>query len=767
MTTEFDDSEHWGFFLTNQKLTSETGKYVRMSSLVLAALRAAGVFSTMEDGTTAPATDKLWLDKNSDPAVLKEWDATGSSWVPISFDRLFGRAIVTALASPTGTADALVVSAPSPFMNNRLYSLTPAANNTGAATIQVVGVGTYPVTYSDGSALDAGELRQGRSTVLLFTGGAFHVPFQVAGIYGARDEAEDAATLAEAWAEGTEPAGVNTKSSKEWALVAQGAVTYNRISVRGTIDAGVGPYDVGVLIGSANNIDIKVGGVIFDHDLYTISGTTFSFLSDPGADQPWEAVVQTEVRQLGAVSDGTVDRVTLDASFSKSVPISAQEYGAVFDGTSEDQAKIKAAAMAAVAAGVPFVVPNRGFNWASTPSAPNEGLVIQVPEDFPTIQAAHDAMLNWIFPATPPKFGDTTQNHILPVSVTISVSGEKHTQDGVNITWNHPHGDQIRVKGRDRTSLTLASQQALTFSSGVQLLRLRFSTWPAVDPIVGGTLRILNPGGSGAYQNFEGAWRITAVDPVNKDITIAVWLRTDASAVTSIISSGTFYYIPTLIRFINQPDSGADVGGFDVHTTLRISDVALSGDSSGTNASTTNGVVAREGARVHFDQFCAVTEFQRSGLWLLNGAYAQVGYAAFCGNNSGINNLQSTVDGSRTAIQGNATYNYIGGIGSRGSIVLAAFGGAGTAGILVNGNASLICSGHSRRSPYGVLCWPGGFVNINDMNVRANTTFDVRRHGGGRIMLTSNDAGTFSPALDTGDSYGGFTALSATLAAVA
>jgi hypothetical protein len=52
------------------------------------------------------------------------------------------------------------------------------------------------------------------------------------------------------------------------------------------------------------------------------------------------------------------------------------------------------------------------------------------------------------------------------------------------------------------------------------------------------------------------------------------------------------------------------------------------------------------------------------------------------------------------------------------------------------------------------------------MNVRANVTYDVRRRGGGRIMLTSNDAGTFDPAIDTGDSYGGFTALSATLLAV-
>ena len=585
--------------------------------------------------------------------------------------------------------------------------------------------------------------------------------------------AAQSAAAAEAWAEGTLPGGVDTKSAKEWALVAQSAVTYNRAAVRGTINAGVGPYDAGVAIGSVNNIDIKVGGVIFDHDLYTISGTTFTFLTDPGTGLPWEAVVQSDVCMIGSPSDGTVFPEAfstqtidyLDTRYQPSSIITADmaPYNAVFDGTPEDHLRIKDAALAAVAAGVPFVVPTQGYFWADGVAVKNEGLVIQVPEDFATVQEAHDAMLNWIFLGTPPKQGDTTQNHVYPMTVTISVSAEEHIQNGKNITWTHPRGDVIRLQGRGKTTLTLASQQALTFSSGVHLLRLRFTNWPTVDPYVGGTLRILAPDGSGEFQNFEGAWRITAVDPVNKDITIAVWLRSDASVVASIISSGLFIYLPCQLRFINQPYSGADVGGIDVHTCLRISDIALSGNSAGTNASSTDGIFAREGSKVLFDQHCAVLEFQRSGLWVLNSAYAQIGYTAFCGNNSGINNLQGVIDGTNAALQGNLTYNYIGGIGSSASIVQTAFGGAGSAGILVNGNASLICSGNSRRSPYGVLCWPGGFVNINDMNVRVNTITDVCRHKSGRILLTANDSGTFKPALGTGDSFGGFTALTTTL----
>lgn len=188
MPTEFNDSLHYGFFMTGTKLTSATGKYTRQSELTLAALRAGGVFDNMEDGTVPPALDRLWLDKNTDPAVLKEWDPTGSSWAPMTFDRLFGRAIVTALAIPTGTGNAVVVAEPSPFIPHRMYSLTPIADNSGAVTIQVTGVGTYDVRYTNGAALSAQEFKNGKPTILLFTGVRFEVLFALADIYAIRDQ---------------------------------------------------------------------------------------------------------------------------------------------------------------------------------------------------------------------------------------------------------------------------------------------------------------------------------------------------------------------------------------------------------------------------------------------------------------------------------------------------------------------------------------------------------------------------------------------------
>lgn len=181
MTTEFNDGQHYGFFMTGTTLTSGTGKYLRQSELTLAALRATGALDNMVDGTSPPATDKFWLDKNTDPAVLKEWDSIGSAWVPMTFDRLFGRAVTTELAISGGSANAIVVTQPALFIQNRLYTITPSAANTGAVTIQVAGVGTYNAVYTDGSALSGGEFAAGITEMMIFRNGRFEVLFPTAG----------------------------------------------------------------------------------------------------------------------------------------------------------------------------------------------------------------------------------------------------------------------------------------------------------------------------------------------------------------------------------------------------------------------------------------------------------------------------------------------------------------------------------------------------------------------------------------------------------
>ncbi|KRB51782.1 hypothetical protein ASE04_09620 [Rhizobium sp. Root708] len=220
MATEFDNSQHWGFFLTGTTLTSETGKFVRVSELVLAALRAAGVFENMVDGLVPPATDKLWLDKNYDPAQLKQWDATGSSWVPMTYNRLFGQAALGVLAVTGGTGNAVVVAQPnSGFQANRLYTMSPTANNSaGAVTIQVSGVGTYPVKYGDGSNLLPGEFTSGRQATLLFNGSVFTVLFSVGDLNAAVTAAAASASAASTSATNAATSASNAASAAAGAL---------------------------------------------------------------------------------------------------------------------------------------------------------------------------------------------------------------------------------------------------------------------------------------------------------------------------------------------------------------------------------------------------------------------------------------------------------------------------------------------------------------------------------------------------------------------
>lgn len=200
MATEFNDAIHKGIFLQGDTLTNGNGYTVRQSELTLAALRAAGVLDTMIDGLVAPTTDKLWLDKNFDPAVLKIYDSTGFTWVPVTFSALFNRGVnslkVTPFVQTVNSPNAYSVVQPSVFADGFIYSLVPTANNTGNTTVTVQGVGTYPVMYPDNTQIPANEMVGGRLTILLYSDSKFYVLFPMADAYNAQIAAAAAAAAA-------------------------------------------------------------------------------------------------------------------------------------------------------------------------------------------------------------------------------------------------------------------------------------------------------------------------------------------------------------------------------------------------------------------------------------------------------------------------------------------------------------------------------------------------------------------------------------------
>jgi lysophospholipase L1-like esterase len=255
----------------------------------------------------------IWVYADPTPANNGIWRKLGASGtgsfiyaLPLPFS------FIPASDSGEGTPNAIKATSALPIVDGILVILDVAeANDSSPVTVQFNGSTVLTVKTSSGNDILAGAITGGMQVLGVKSGSQFRLASDIASS-AIQAASEAAAALSAAWAEGTLPGGALTRSAKEWALVAQGAVTYNRASARGVTGTGapanVGPYDVGVAIGSINNIDIKLGGVIQDHtsSVYTISGSTFTFVDDPGAGIPWEAVVQTEVRELGAPSDGTV-----------------------------------------------------------------------------------------------------------------------------------------------------------------------------------------------------------------------------------------------------------------------------------------------------------------------------------------------------------------------------------------------------------------------------------------------------------------------------
>lgn len=323
MATEFDNSLHWGLFLTGTTLTSETGKYVRVSELVLSALRAASVFSNMVDGIVAPATDKLWLDKNVDPAVLKEWDATGASWVPMSYGRLFGRAAVDKLTVTGGTGNAVVVSQPVGFQANRLYLMTPTQNNSAAATITVAGVGSYGVKYGNGADIGATEFSAGRQAVLFFTGVRFEVVFPLSGLSSAVLAAQASADAAAASASSSSTSASNAATS---ATNAANSATASANSATAAANAVAAlPYNF-----STTTTDADPGAGIFRLNNVAAGSATAAYIDNVDAD----GVSATGVLDNWDDSTSTVRGVlTIRSKANATIRHTYNVTGSVVDGT--------------------------------------------------------------------------------------------------------------------------------------------------------------------------------------------------------------------------------------------------------------------------------------------------------------------------------------------------------------------------------------------------------------------------------------------------
>jgi len=520
-------------------------------------------------------------------------------------------------------------------------------------------------------------------------------------------------------------------------------------------DGAEDEFQLSVEPGVAANVIVWVDGVrLTPIEDYSVDGDVVRLNAPPTLGAEIRALTVATVSKINVPVDESVKRSTLSINLSKSVPVSAGEYGAILDGSSGDLVKVRDAWMSAVDDNRPFIVPQMP-----------EPLTIQVSEDFANLQDAHNATLGWLFSGPPPKYADDTTplNHVPQYALQFDVADTEFVSSGRGIVWNHPFGQLIKVKGRNTVGLAFDSLQAQTYSGGVHLVRLRFTTWPTVPPVAGQTLRIVAPVGTGEYLALEGGWRIHSVNSANKDITIAVHYRQKTSPLALTLTSGVFVYIPTLLRFTNLPYSGADVGGIDVHTWLNIEDVAISGSSSGTNDSATGGIILRQGSNLKTDQHVSVLEWPRFGLWALDRSRADIAYASFCACGTNINAITgSFVGGIRVAAQGGVNNNVVINTGARGSLTLGAFGGGLNGGIRVYPGGYLVTSGHCIANDIGVDA-AGGHIDINNMTVVDNVTENVRHsaRGGKAVATTWDNIGPTAQTPGFTDPAGGFIGVAA------
>lgn len=138
---------------------------------------ANNTLATNFSGTTAPSvplTWQLWLDTTNN--LLKIYN--GSTWLPIG--RVSGsqfvpvsNGVLPLTVTTTGSSNAYVATyspAPSAYVTGQLYPVITNFANTGAATINVNGLGAKTIKKQGTTDLDSGDLPSGVLVYLVYDG---------------------------------------------------------------------------------------------------------------------------------------------------------------------------------------------------------------------------------------------------------------------------------------------------------------------------------------------------------------------------------------------------------------------------------------------------------------------------------------------------------------------------------------------------------------------------------------------------------------------
>jgi hypothetical protein len=168
----------------------------------------------------------------------------------------------------------------------------------------------------------------------------------------------------------------------------------------------------------------------------------------------------------------------------------------------------------------------------------------------------------------------TALNYLNGKSIDTGVTVTIQLADGVHsfaspITIDHPQGKQIIIAGTNTYTTTFSNTYSVTGSAGAYSVTFVVN---AVTNISVGDY-IDTRGSSINTTTIKGIWKVTAVDTVNKRITL--FISTSRGAPTTGATTGTITIYKSIISF-----TGCD--GFIVKTAIDFSKLIIAGDLTST-----------------------------------------------------------------------------------------------------------------------------------------------------------------------------------------
>lgn len=224
------------------------------------------------------------------------WSASPAGWRRVGN---LPTALVAALNAGAGTANAVQATAAQSYSTaayEALITVNFVAANTGPMTLSINNETPRDIVTNTGGATPSGYVSAGIAAIMQIDANGDYRMFS----YGDPESIQIAAEAAAAAAVAAQTAAEDARDD------AIAAMEFTPVTETGTI-SGVGPYDMGILIGTPYNLDLIIGGVPQYKNTYTVDGTEFTLTSAAGiSGQTWEATVKADARVLNSPADGSV-----------------------------------------------------------------------------------------------------------------------------------------------------------------------------------------------------------------------------------------------------------------------------------------------------------------------------------------------------------------------------------------------------------------------------------------------------------------------------